>query len=144
MLKRSHTSQSANAIMCINNLSSFEFYVTNAKRTRENLLRTHLSRKISNNCPSLAGIPNLDGNLDSKSAIFFFRDFPVAKCYYHGLVKGGRYSNSLNQSQDGKGHEKANESTVKPTSKKAVLLKYSAQEWLDKFLMSPLSVADSP
>ena len=57
MLKRSHTNQSQNAIMYINNPVSFEFFVTKAQRTSKIFLNT----RYGNSSPKLEVV--LRGNI---------------------------------------------------------------------------------
>jgi len=98
MLKRCHSNQSHNEFMCINNPVSFEFCVTNNKKTREKFLYSHsccLNLKLR--CLNRTNF-RLSRIFDFKNLIFLFRDFTRAKCYRRGLLRGGRYSSGFGQS----------------------------------------------
>jgi len=84
--------------MCINNPVSFEFCVTNNKKTREKFLYSHsccLNLKLR--CLNRTNF-RLSRIFDFKNLIFLFRDFTRAKCYRRGLLRGGRYSSGFGQS----------------------------------------------
>lgn len=101
MLKRSHTGQSENAIMCINNPVSFEFFVTNDKKTREIFFITNFSNANLKQYVLSGGNFWPSWKFRLQNTVFSFRDFAGAKGYHYNLVRGGRYSNSLSQSQEG-------------------------------------------